>query len=71
MYTEAEWNKLQNEYEAERIKKSEIEKNSIDLFRLGEMQPKRSFVRWPKSMADEMKSKKFREIDRGDGCHSQ
>ena len=27
MYTESEWNKLQSEYEAERIKKAEIEKH--------------------------------------------
>lgn len=66
MYTESEWNKLQSEYEAERIKKAEIEKNTIDLFRLGEMQPERDHqFDGEKVWADEMKSKKFREIDRG------
>lgn len=66
MYNENEWNKLQNEYEAEKIKKAEIEKNTIDLFRLGEMQPERDHLfDGQKVWADEMKSKKFREIDRG------
>jgi DUF1680 family protein len=40
-FTQAEWVTRQADYEAEKIRQSEIEKNTIDNFRIGEMQPER------------------------------
>ncbi len=40
-FTEADWNARQADYEAEKKKEKEIEANTIDVFRIGEMQPER------------------------------
>jgi len=40
-FTEKDWADRQTEYEAEKKRKSEIEKQTIDNFRIGEMQPER------------------------------
>jgi DUF1680 family protein len=66
MYNEAEWQSTQAEYEAEQAKKRELDAKTIDIFRLGEMQPERDHqfdgeLVWN----GEQKSKKFREVDRG------
>jgi uncharacterized protein len=40
-FTPAEWNKRQAEYEAEKKRVAEIEARTIDIMRIGEMQPER------------------------------
>jgi DUF1680 family protein len=40
-FTKAQWQQLQEEYEAEKRKQQEIENRTIDYFRIGEMQPER------------------------------
>jgi DUF1680 family protein len=66
MYTPEEWKKVQAEYEAEKAKKAELELKTIDLFRLGEMQPERNHNFNSENVwVNELKTKKFREIDRG------
>jgi uncharacterized protein len=65
MYNAEEWKTYQTEYEAEQIKKKELEAKTIDLFRIGEMQPERDHhFDGEKTWAWELKSKKFREVDR-------
>ena len=66
MYNAEEWSALQESYEAERKSKLELEQKTIDLFRLGEMQPERDH-QFDGELVNpgEFKSKKFREIDRG------
>jgi len=66
MYTPEEWKNVQAEYEAEKAKKAELELKTIDLFRLGEMQPERNHSFESNNVwVNELKTKKFREIDRG------
>ena len=65
-YNDQEWKELQASYEAERKQKLELEQKTIDLFRLGEMQPERDHqFDGDKINPGEFKSKKFREVDRG------
>lgn len=40
-FTNADWSKRQSEYDAEKKRQKEIEENTIDNFRIGEMQPER------------------------------
>lgn len=67
-YTPEEWKVQEAEYLAEQERKKEIERKTIDLFRLGEMQPERDHNYDDgddKSWVGEYKSIKYREIDRG------
>jgi uncharacterized protein len=66
MYNEEEWKAYQNEYAAEIQKVKELDARTVDLFRLGEMQPERDH-HFDGSLVwnGELKSKKFREVDRG------
>ena len=41
LFTNAEWNTRQADYEAEKKKQQEIEAQTIEIMRLGEMQPER------------------------------
>jgi DUF1680 family protein len=65
-YSNEEWIAFQTEYEEEQKKKKEIERRTIDLFRIGEMQPERDHnFEGQKTWVTEYKSKKSREADRG------
>jgi len=65
-YDETEWKSLQVTYEAERKQQAELEQRTIDLMRLGEMQPERDHrFEESKGSVGELKSNKFREVDRG------
>lgn len=65
-YTPEEWKVQEAIYLAEQEHKKQIERKTIDLFRLGEMQPERdhNYTDGDKSWVGEYKSKKYREIDR-------
>lgn len=66
MYNEEEWKAEQTAYKAELQKKKELDAKTIDLFRLGEMQPERDHHFDGTLIWDgEQKSKKYREVDRG------
>ncbi len=65
-YTDEEWREEQEEYAMELKRKKELESRTIDLFRIGEMQPERDHnfkekVTW----VEEYRSKKARTADRG------
>ena len=65
-YSTEEWKEHQEAYEAELKRKKELEQMTIDLFRIGEMQPERDHnFKDEKTWVNEYKSKKFREADRG------
>jgi uncharacterized protein len=65
-YNEEEWKALQATYEAERKAKLELEQRTIDLIRLGEMQPERDHqLADDKGSVGEFKNRKFHEVDRG------
>lgn len=65
-YSEEEWKRYQKDYEAELARKKALEQKTIDLFRMGEMQPERDHnFKENKSWVGEYKSKKYREVDRG------
>lgn len=65
-YNDEEWKLFQEEYEKEQKAKKELERVTIDHFRIGEMQPERNHnFKEEKSWVNEYKSKKFREADRG------
>jgi len=65
MYSKEEWKAFQEEYEAEQRRKKELEEKTIDLFRLGEMQPERDHnFKDHKSWVVDYKSRKAREADR-------
>jgi uncharacterized protein len=65
-YNSEEWSALQSQYEAERKSKIDLEQKTIDLFRLGEMQPERDHqFDGENTSPNEFKSRKFREIERG------
>ncbi len=62
-YTPNEWKYQQKRYKEEQAKKKELELKTIDLFRLGEMQPERDHnFKEEASWVGEYKSKKYREI---------
>ncbi|WP_170111405.1 glycoside hydrolase family 127 protein [Mangrovibacterium marinum] len=65
-YSAEDWKRYQQKYEAEQARKNELERKTIDIFRMGEMQPERdhNFTE-DKSWVGEYKSKKYREVDRG------
>ncbi|MBN1924905.1 MAG: glycoside hydrolase family 127 protein [Prolixibacteraceae bacterium] len=66
LFTKEEWNDYQKEYEAEQARKKELEAKTIDVIRLGEMQPERDHnFEGERCWNDEHKGKKFREVDRG------
>ncbi|HPR33216.1 MAG TPA: glycoside hydrolase family 127 protein [Prolixibacteraceae bacterium] len=66
LFTDEQWKTYQEEYEAEQARKKELEAKTIDLFRLGEMQPERDHhFEGERCWNDEFKGKKYREIDRG------
>ncbi len=65
-YSEEEWKRYQKDYEAELARKKALEQKTIDIFRMGEMQPERDHnFKEEKSWVGEYKSKKYREVDRG------
>lgn len=69
-YNDEEWDQFQEEYQSEMKRKKELEQNTIDHFRIGEMQPERDHhFKDSLSWVGEYKSKKFREADR-DGWFS-
>jgi len=65
-YTDGEWNAFQEAYAAELKRKKELENNTIDLFRIGEMQPERdhNFVE-KDTWVEEYRHRKARTADRG------
>jgi len=64
-YNKEEWSAQETQYKADQNKKKELEVKTIDLFRLGEMQPEREHkFRDEKSSIVEYKSRKAREADR-------
>lgn len=64
-YNSEEWDKYQAEYQTEQKKKKEMDSKTVDLFRIGEMQPEREHnFRDEKSWVVEYKSRKAREADR-------
>ncbi|HPS13341.1 MAG TPA: glycoside hydrolase family 127 protein, partial [Prolixibacteraceae bacterium] len=65
MYSAEEWSNYQTQYQAEQAKRKELESRTIDVFRMGEMQPERDHqFRDDKSWVGEHKTKKFREVER-------
>jgi DUF1680 family protein len=64
-YSDQEWAAQEVAYQAELKKKKELELKTIDLFRIGEMQPEREHnFRDEKSSIVEYKTRKAREADR-------
>jgi len=64
-YNKEEWASHQAEYQAEQARKKELELKTVDLFRIGEMQPEREHnFADDKSSVVENKSRKGREVDR-------
>jgi hypothetical protein len=65
-YSEEEWNAHQEEYAQEQQRKKELKSKTIDLFRIGEMQPERdhNFIERD-SWVEEYRSRKARTADRG------
>ncbi len=62
-YTPNEWKHQQKKYKEEQAKKKELDLKTIDLFRLGEMQPERDHnFKEEASWVGEYKSRKYREI---------
>jgi hypothetical protein len=65
-YTEKEWEDHQEAYAMEQERKKELENRTIDLFRLGEMQPERDHNFQEKdTWVEEYRAKKARTADRG------
>jgi len=66
LYNAEEWSKYQTEYQAEQARRKELEAKTIDLFRLGEMQPERNhhFID-NKTWVNEYKTRKCRIVERG------
>jgi hypothetical protein len=65
-YTDQEWEACKEEYAQEQQRKNELDQNTIDLFRLGEMQPERDHnFRENRSWVEEYRSRKARTADRG------
>lgn len=65
-YTEAEWEERQEAYALELKRKKALEKRTIDLFRLGEMQPERDHnLKEENTWVEEYRAKKARTADRG------
>jgi DUF1680 family protein len=65
-YTEKEWNVFKEEFALEQQRKKELDNKTIDLFRMGEMQPERDHnFRENRSWIEEYRSRKARTADRG------
>lgn len=65
-YTDAEWAAQEEEYALEQKRRQELIERTIDLFRLGEMQPERDHQFMDeKTWVEEFRSKKARTADRG------
>jgi DUF1680 family protein len=65
-YTNEEWREEQEEYAMELKRKKELESRTIDLFRIGEMQPERDHnFKEKDTWVEEYRSKKARMADRG------
>jgi hypothetical protein len=65
-YTDEEWREEQEEYAMELKRKKELESRTIDLFRIGEMQPERDHnFKEKDTWVEEYRSKKARTADRG------
>lgn len=65
-YTDEEWKTFQEAYAAEVKRKNELENRTIDLFRIGEMQPERNHNFKDKdTWVEEYRSKKARTANRG------
>jgi len=65
-YTATEWKEHQAEYARELERKRDLEKRTIDLFRMGEMQPERDHnFREKDTWIDEYRSRKARSADQG------
>lgn len=65
-YTEKEWSDYQEEYAREKMRKIELDRMTIDLFRMGEMQPERDhLLKENDTWVDEYRSKKSRTANRG------
>ena len=66
MYNQKEWETLQVTYEKERQRKLDLEQRTVDVLRLGEMQPERDHqFRDENAGVGEFKSRRFREVQRG------
>jgi DUF1680 family protein len=64
-YNNEEWSAHEAQYKADQKKKKELELKTIDLFRIGEMQPEREHnFKDEKSSVVEYKTQKAREADR-------
>ena len=65
-FTDEDWAAYQEAYELELKRKSELEQRTIDLFRIGEMQPERDHnFREKDSWVEEFRTRKARTADRG------
>ena len=65
-YTDEQWKEEQEEYAMELKRKKELESRTIDLFRIGEMQPERDHnLKEKDTWVEEYRSKKARTADRG------
>ncbi|MFB6318161.1 beta-L-arabinofuranosidase domain-containing protein [Saccharicrinis sp. FJH54] len=65
-YTPEEWKEKEAEYKADLQRKKELEAKTIDMIRLGEMQPERNHkFRDERTWVDEFKERKYREVNRG------
>ena len=61
LFTQAEWEKRQAEYEAEQARLRELRARTVDWFAIGEMQPERDHnVRGEKTAPGEFNGRKFR-----------
>jgi len=65
-FNDEEWKAFQEEYALEQKRKNELNQNTIDLFRIGEMQPERDHKFKEKdTWVEEYRSRKARTADRG------
>ena len=65
-YTDEEWNIWKEEYALEQQEKNELNQNTIDLFRIGEMQPERDHnFKEKDTWVEEYRTRKARTADRG------
>jgi hypothetical protein len=66
-FTRSDWTNLQASYEAEKKRRKEIDENTTDNFRIGEMQPERehNLIATEKSYVDDALGRKGREARAG------
>ena len=66
LFSESEWQRLKNDYEAERQRIKELEARTVDLFAIGEMQPERDHnVQGENTSAGEHAGIKYRHATDG------